>query len=110
MSDLQFKSPADLQVELGRRMRQLRLHRNIDQRTLAEKAGISLTALQKLEAGRGSSVRTLLRTLKALNYLEGIEMLAPEPTVNPLALLRSTKPQQRVRRSRLRKKQGKEAS
>jgi transcriptional regulator with XRE-family HTH domain len=110
MSDLQFKSPADLQIELGRRMRQLRLHRNIDQRTLAEKAGISLTALQKLEAGRGSSVRTLVRTLKALNYLEGIEMLAPEPTVNPLALLRSTKPQQRVRRSRLRKKQGKEAS
>ena len=53
MSDLQFKSPAELQVELGRRIRQLRLHRNIDQRTLAEKAGIALTALQKLEAGRG---------------------------------------------------------
>jgi transcriptional regulator with XRE-family HTH domain len=110
MSGLQFKSPTDLQVELGRRLRQLRLYRNIDQRTLAEKAGISLTALQKLEAGRGSSVRTLVRALKALNYLEGIEMLAPEPTVNPLALLRSRKPQQRVRRSRLRKKQQKESS
>ena len=105
MSELRFKSPAELQVELGRRLRQLRLHRNIDQRTLAEKAGIGLTALQKLEAGHGSSVRTLVRTLKALDYLEGIEMLAPEPTVNPLALLRSTKPQQRVRRSRLPRKQ-----
>lgn len=108
MSELQFKSPAELQVELGRRLRKLRLHRNIAQRSLAEKAGIALTALQKLEAGRGSTVQTLIRTLKALNYLDGLEMLAPEPTVNPLALLRSTKPQQRVRRSRrqLHRKQG----
>lgn len=110
MNNLKFRSSAELQIELGRRLRQLRLHRNIDQRTLAEKAGISLTALQKLEAGRGSTVRTLLRTLKALNYLEGIEMLAPEPTVNPLALLTSTKPQQRVRRPHANKKQKKEDS
>ena len=76
MSGLEFKSPAELQIELGKRLRRLRLQRNIDQRTLAEKAGVALTALQKLEAGRGSTVQTLVRTLKALNYLEGIEMLA----------------------------------
>src|SRR5260221_14717432 len=101
MSELRFKSPTELQIELGRRLRQLRLHRNIDQRALAEKAGIALTALQKLEAGRGSSVQTLVRTLKALNYLEGIEMLAPEPTVNPLALLKMKTPPQRARHRRL---------
>lgn len=110
MSGLEFKSPAELQVELGKRLRRLRLQRNIDQRTLAEKAGVALSALQKLEAGRGSTVRTLLRTLKALSYLEGIEMLAPEPTVNPLALLRSTKPRQRVWRSRLPNKPRKKSS
>jgi len=106
MNDLQFKSTAELLAELGRRIRQLRLSRNIDQRTVAEKAGITRTALQNLEAGRGSSVQTLLRTLKALNYLEGIEILAPEPTVNPLALLRTTKPPQRARRPRQPRKQG----
>jgi len=100
MNDLNFKSLPELQIELGRRMRRLRLSRNIDQRTVAEKAGITRAALQNLEAGRGSSVQTLLRTLKALNYLEGIEILAPEPTVNPLALLRATKPPQRVHRPR----------
>ena len=110
MSALQFKSPAELQVELGKRLRSLRLQRNIDQRTLAERAGVALTALQQLEAGRGSTIQTLVRTLKALDYLEGIEMLAPEPTVNPLALLRSTKPQQRVWRSRLPGKPRKKSS
>src|SRR5208282_650744 len=97
MSDLHFKSPRELQVELGRRMRQLRLSRNLDQRAVAEKAGIARAALQNLEAGHGSSVQTLLRTLKALNFLEGIEILAPEPTVNPLVLLKTKKPPQRAR-------------
>ena len=100
MSDLQFKSPLELQVELGRRVRRLRLSRNLDQRTAAEKAGIARAALQNLEAGKGSSVQTLLRTLKALNYLEGIEVLAPAPTVNPLALLKTKTLPQRARRRR----------
>jgi transcriptional regulator with XRE-family HTH domain len=105
MSELRFKSISELQAELGRRMRQLRLSRNLDQRTVADKAGITRAALQNLEAGRGSSLQTLLRTLKSLNYLEGIEILAPEPTVNPLALLRTSKPPQRVRGSRRARKQ-----
>jgi transcriptional regulator with XRE-family HTH domain len=100
MSDMQFKSPQELQTELGRRMRQLRLSRNIDQRAAAEKAGVTRASLQNLEAGRGSSLQTLLRILKALNYLEGIEILAPEPTVNPLALLKTKTPPQRARHRR----------
>jgi transcriptional regulator with XRE-family HTH domain len=102
MSDLQFKSPDELQVELGHRIQKLRLTKNLDQRTVADKAGITRAALQNLEAGRGSSVKTLVRTLKALNSLEGIEMLAPEPTVNPLALLKTNRPPARARHSRSR--------
>jgi transcriptional regulator with XRE-family HTH domain len=101
MSDMQFKTPQELQAELGRRIRQLRLSRNIDQRAAAEKAGVTRAALQNLEAGRGSSLQTLLRILKALNYLEGIEILAPQPTVNPLALLKTKTPPQRARHHRL---------
>ena len=100
MSDLQFKTPEELQSALGRRLQRLRLSKNLDQRTTADKAGITRSALQNLEAGRGSSVKTLLRTLKALNYLEGIEILAPEPTVNPLALLKSKRLPARARHSR----------
>jgi hypothetical protein len=71
----------------------------LDQRTTAEKAGISEKALRNLEGGHGSTVETLMRVLKALEYLQGIEMLAPEISVNPLDLLRQSKVQQRVRRS-----------
>jgi transcriptional regulator with XRE-family HTH domain len=95
-----FRAPEELQADLGERLRLLRLSRNMDQRATAEKAGISEKALRNLETGRGSTVETLLRTLKALDYLQGMEMLAPEVTVDPLALLHSPKPQQRVRRKR----------
>ena len=90
----------NLQGDLGHRIRKLRLARNLDQRTTAERAGISLRALGKLENGRGSTLETLLRTLRALDCVKGIEALAPEPTINPLSMLRSPKPPQRVRRAR----------
>ncbi len=91
---------SNLQHDLGHRLRQLRLFRNLDQRTVADKAGISLRALSKLENGQGSTLETFLRTLRALDYVKGIEMLAPAPTVSPLALLKDPRPPQRVRRPR----------
>lgn len=99
MSALLFNTPEELQTVLGERLRRLRLNRNLDQRTTAEKAGISEKALRNLEAGKGSTVETLIRVLKALEYLQGIDMLAPEISVNPLDLLRQPKAPQRARRS-----------
>ena len=100
MDNILFRSIEELQSHLGERLRSLRLSRDLDQRTTAERAGISEKALRNLEAGRGSTVETLLRVLKTLDSLEGIEMLAPKPSVNPLALLRSTKVRKRVRHPR----------
>jgi len=105
MSDLSFKSISELQATLGEQMQRLRISRNLDQRTTAERAGLSEKALRNLEAGRGSTVESLLRVLKALESLDGIEMLAPKPGVNPLALLRGAKLRQRVRHPRGKREQ-----
>jgi transcriptional regulator with XRE-family HTH domain len=105
MDDLSFKSAEELQRIFGQQLQSLRVAKNLDQRTTAEKAGISEKALRNLEAGRGSSVQSLLRVLKALDSLDGIEMLAPKPSVNPIALLRSTKARRRVRHPRDRQRQ-----
>ena len=100
ISKLLFKTPEEIQVEMGSRLRRLRLDRNLDQISTAEKAGISEKALRNLESGHGSTVETLVRVLKALDFLQGIDMLVPEITVNPLELLRRAKaPRQRARRA-----------
>src|SRR3984885_3407865 len=101
MKDLSFKTAEQLQILLGEQIQSLRLSRNLDQRHTAEKAGISEKALRNLEAGRGSTVETLLRTLKSLDSLEGIRMLAPDTTVSPIALLRHAKARQRIRQPRM---------
>lgn len=100
MSSYQFQTPEELQVALGERLRRLRLSRNLDQRTTAEKAGLSEKALRNLETGRGSTVESLLRVLKALDSLSGLDALAPEVSVDPLALLRQAKAPRRVSRPR----------
>ncbi len=100
MSALLFSTPNELQHQLGERLKRLRLSRKLDQRTTAEKAGVSERALRNLETGRGSTVETLLRVLKALDSLHGIDLLAPEATVNPLDLLRQPRPPQRAPRRR----------
>jgi transcriptional regulator with XRE-family HTH domain len=100
MEEIVSNSVEELQIALGERLRRLRLSRNIDQQATADKAGVSKKALGNLENGRGSTVETLVRMLKALDYTQGIELLAPEIMVDPLALLHSTKPQRRVRRPR----------
>jgi transcriptional regulator with XRE-family HTH domain len=100
MTDISFQTPGELQTSLGVRLRRLRLSRNIDQRATAAKAGISEKALRNLESGHGSTVETLLRTLKALDSVRGIELIAPEPSIDPVAMLRTSKPSQRVSRPR----------
>lgn len=90
----------ELQAELGERLRQLRLGRDLDQLQTAEKAGVSEKALRNLESGRGSNLSTLLRVLKALDALDGLNALLPTPTVSPLALLKQAQPRQRVGRPR----------
>jgi transcriptional regulator with XRE-family HTH domain len=99
MSDINFLSISDVQARLGEQVRQLRISKDLSQISAAEKAGISERAMKDLEAGRGSTVETLLRVLKALDSLAGIDLIVPKPTVSPLAVLRHAKPRQRVRRS-----------
>jgi transcriptional regulator with XRE-family HTH domain len=98
--ELSVKTPEELQKQLGERLRLLRISRNYSQIELAKKAGISLKTLRNLEHGKGSSVETLVRTLKALDATNVFDQLAPIPTVSPLAILRNASPPQRVRRPR----------
>ncbi len=93
-------TPEELAKELGSRLRAMRIHRDLEQVELAERAGVAVRTLRALELGQGSTTETLLRVLKALESLQGLEALAPVPSVSPLALLKSATPRQRVRKAK----------
>lgn len=91
---------AELEAKVGSSLRALRLDRNIDQRTLADRAGISLRAIKNLEGGLGSTLKTLVAVLRALDREDWLNTIAPVASINPLMLARDAQPRQRARRLR----------
>jgi transcriptional regulator with XRE-family HTH domain len=74
--------------ELGRRLRQTRLRRNLTQLRLGEEAGVSLATIRNLEDGKPSQLLTLIRVLRVLDLLGGLERAIPEPPPSPVEQLR----------------------
>ncbi|WP_315974221.1 helix-turn-helix domain-containing protein [Stenotrophomonas maltophilia] len=89
MNHMPILSPEELAQALGKRIRARRLLANVSQAALADKAGISRRALVQLESGQGSTVHTLISTLKALGLEQQLDLLAPVPTVSPMAMLKA---------------------
>jgi transcriptional regulator with XRE-family HTH domain len=93
------KTPDEIAVDLGERIRALRLAADCTQAVAADKAGVSVRSLRDLESGQGSTVQTLVRVLKALGVQEVVDAIAPTPRVSPLQLLKN-KSRQRATGSR----------
>lgn len=86
----------EMEAALGANLKSLRLDLNIDQKTVAERAGISIGALKNLENGRGSTVRTLVSILRALDRADWLTTIAPVASINPLTHTESATPRQRA--------------
>jgi hypothetical protein len=66
---------------------------------LAHRSGIGLTPLKRFEKTGAITLRNLVALLRALNLLDGLETLVPEPDApGPLALLAAA--QKRTQRKR----------
>lgn len=74
--------------ELGRRLARYRLNRNLTQEALATEAGISTPTLHRMEHGHSSQTSNLVRVLRALDLLENLDALVPEPVASPVQQLR----------------------
>lgn len=72
--------------EIGRRLKKHRLRRNLTQRRLADRAGVSRPTISDLERGKPFEVLTLIRVLRALRSLEAIDAFLPDPGISPLQL------------------------
>jgi transcriptional regulator with XRE-family HTH domain len=82
--------------ELGRRLERARLDRNLSQKQLAAQAGVGKATLERLEAGLPSRLPTLIRVLRALDLLEGLDELVPAYT-GPSPVDLATRGQERQR-------------
>jgi transcriptional regulator with XRE-family HTH domain len=81
---------------LGQRLEAYRISRNIRQSDLADMAGLSRMTVSKLESGKGGTLDSLLRVLRALGVEDRLQLIVPEAGISPLDP-RSGKGQQRQR-------------
>jgi len=86
------------EAEIGRHLRALRLRQELDQRQLADQAGIALNAVKHLESGKGATLRSLVKVLRALGRADWLETLAPPVSISPLQMLKARPPRRRVSR------------
>lgn len=90
------RTTEEWEAELGQQMRALRLRHNLDQRALAERAGVSISALKNLESGKGTTIKTLIKILRVLDRVDWLETLAPAVSISPLQMLKTKLVRQRA--------------
>ena len=89
--------------ELGRRLRALRIDRQLTQQALADRANVSLGVIRHLEQGSPATTASLAKVLSALGEQGWIEALAPpKAAFSPLELLQQRRRAGRPERSRVR--------
>ena len=84
------RSTADWEIEIGRAVRSARKRVGASQQAVATRANVSLSAVKSLEAGKGSTLRTLISVSRALNLDAGLDRLfVTTAAVSPVAMLRA---------------------
>ena len=93
---IKYKTTSELMTSLGRNMRTIRLRQNTDQRQLAERAAVALNVVKNLESGKGTTLTSFIKVLRALNREDWLDALAPHVTISPLQMLKEKPVRQRA--------------
>lgn len=94
-------------AEIGARIASRRIELQLTQAVVAEQAGIGKRTLERMEAGQTSQLSTLVRVLRVLDAMSGLDSLIPELGPRPMDLLkRKGKARQRASGKRTGKSSG----
>ena len=84
-------------VELVRRLAQKRVRLGLTQNEAAERAGVSLRTLRRLELGEDCHFSTIIRVLNAYGLIDRLDQLVPEPMIDPIEFVDDQKRRVRFR-------------
>jgi transcriptional regulator with XRE-family HTH domain len=75
--------------ELGGRLAQARLERNLTQAQLAQQAGVSKRTVERLESGSvATQLSGVIRVCRVLDVMDRFVLIVPEPVPSPVEQLK----------------------
>jgi len=102
INDYYTVSDSAILKELGKRLRALRIRKDITQEELGQRVLLAVGTIKSLEAGKGK-LSTLVAVLRELGALEQLDQFIPPISISPLGMAkdkgRLTKERQRARRT-----------
>ena len=88
-------------AEIGERVARRRLDLQLTQAAVAEQAGVAKRTLERIESGASAQMSSMIRILRLLDLLPGLDRMIPEAGPRPMDLLkRKGKVRQRASSSR----------
>lgn len=96
----EIMTDAAVLAELGSRLERHRLERNWTQAELAAEAGVGQATVQRAERGESVQMTSMIKLLRALELLAGLDLAIPETIDLPIARLEREQRKRRRARGR----------
>ena len=75
-------------AEIGERVARRRLDFQLTQADVAERAGVAKRTVERIEAGASAQMASVVRILRVLDLLPGLDGMIPEAAPRPMELLK----------------------
>lgn len=88
--------------QIGSKLKDLRIEKNMKQKELADTAGVSVFTISSIENGKTTSLLTVIQLLRALEHLDYLDSFFQEESISPVAyarLMKNNKKKERVKSS-----------
>ena len=107
--DLYAQTNDAIMRQIGSKLKELRIEKNMKQAELADASGVSVFTISSVENGKSTSLLTIVQLLRALEHLDYLDSFFQEETISPIAyakLMKNNKKKIRVKSSSSETKEG----
>jgi transcriptional regulator with XRE-family HTH domain len=100
----EFHTDEQILQELGTRLKTERIRQKMTQETFAKNCGVTKSTVERFEKGESVQLANLLKMLRTLHQLSGIELLLPITEPSPMEYLYAKNPKEPERYREVREK------
>ena len=94
---IHLKTNSEILLIIGKRVKEQRIRLRMTQKQLGIEADVSVKTLVSFEQGHNVSLLNFIAILRALKSVDQLNLILPEPPINPLDYLKKEKLVKRVR-------------